>query len=108
VSLYIPVNTSLRSVEGVLRLSTPEGYDVAREEVPVDLLRTDFGMFAAEMRLGPAADRTCRSLSVGLEIESCRGNSLAIIECPEIRVKAPQTFASLEVSGENLSICHDE
>ena len=108
LNLYIPVNTSLRSIEGMLRLSTPDGHNLITGEAFVDLMRTDYGLLAAEIGLGPASEITCRRLSVGFEVENCQGNNGAIIECPEIRVKAPQTFARLEVSGKNLNICHDD
>ncbi len=108
VSFYIPKNTSLRSIKGMFRLSTSDGNNLSTEESFIDLIRTDHGMFAAEVTVSPVREKACRSLSVDLEIKSCQGDGGTLIECPEIRVKAPQGFAGLEVSGEKLNICYDD
>lgn len=107
VSLYISENTFLRSIEGVFRLSTPDGANLSTKEARVELVRTDYGMFAAEVSLGPGSDNACHGLSVGLAIKNCQADDGAIIECPDIRVIAPQMFAGLEVSGNKMNICHD-
>jgi hypothetical protein len=106
VSLYIARNTSLRSIDGVLRLLTPGGSVLREETAQIDLARTDYGLFAAEVGLGPVSDTACPGLSVSMEIKSCRGGAGERIACPAIRVKVPQMFAALTVSGESLTICH--
>lgn len=108
VSIYIARNTSLRSIDGVLRLSTPDGRLLSKETRQIGLARTDYGMFAAEVGLEPVSDTACPDVSIGLEIKSCRGGAGELIACPEIRVKSPPMFAELAVSGESLSICHDD
>lgn len=108
VSLYIPRNTHLRSIDGVLKLSTTDGNVLSAEDARIDFARTNYGMFAAEVSLAPVSDTTCASLSVSLDIKSCRRDGGGLIECPEIRVKTPQMFAGLLVSGESLNICHDD
>ena len=107
LNLYIARNSSLRAVEGVLRL-TPDGNTPSAQDVFLDLTRTDHGMFAAEISPDPATGKPCRGVSVDLEIENCLGKDGGVIACPEIRVKAPEVFAGLEVSGEHLHVCHDD
>lgn len=108
LDLYIARNTPLRSIDVVIRVSMRDGGVLSIKAADIDLERTDYGMFAAQIGIDPEANQTCPSLAIGLEIKNCRGDGGGLIECPKIRVKAPQMFAGLSVSGENLNICHDD
>lgn len=108
LDLYIARNTPLRSIDAAIRVSTRDGGVLSTKTASINLERTDYGMFAARIGIGPEAKQTCPSLSVRLDIKNCRGDGDELIECPQIRVKAPQMLAGLSVSGENLNICHDD
>lgn len=107
LDFYIARNTPLRSIDVVIRVSTRDNGAVGAETAGIDLERTGYGMFVGQVDVDSDADHTCRRLSVDVEIDNCRGGGAEVIECPEIRVKAPKMFAGLSVSGENLNICHD-
>ncbi|MEX2523371.1 MAG: hypothetical protein WD750_00280 [Gammaproteobacteria bacterium] len=107
MDFYIARNTPLRSLEGVLRISTSDDDILSMKPVNIDLERTDYGMFAARAEITVEANETCPGLSVSLEVENCRGDGDRLIECPEIRVKTPRMFAGLSISGKDLSICYD-
>lgn len=107
LELYIARNTRLRSIDAVVRVSTRDGGVLSTKAADIDLERRDYGMYAARVGITPEAERFCRGLSVNLEIRNCHGEGGEPIECPKVRVKEPQRFAGLSVSGENADVCHD-
>jgi len=108
LEFYIWQNTSLRSLDAVIELSTPDGDILTIEQVSVNLEPTDHGMVEAQLGIGTTANQNCRSLTANLDIQHCRGGGGERIECPAIRVRPLLMFADFSVSGENLDICYDE
>lgn len=108
LTLYIPQNTRLRSIDAIIRVSTSGDDVLGTHASRADLERTDYGMFATRIGIEPEAGKACAALSVNLEIRNCRGDRDDLIACPEVRVKTPTAFAGLSVSGDSLNICHDE
>jgi hypothetical protein len=108
LDLYIAQNTPLRSLDGVIELSTPGRDVLTKESVSVELKPADFGTLIAQVNINAAADQNCRSLTANLNIQHCWGAGGDRIECPEIRVKPLLMCADFSVSGENLDVCYDE
>lgn len=108
VEFYIPRTTSLRTLDGTVRVTDGNGRVLSEQAQRINLQRRDNGMYAATLGLAPVPDRACGMLNARVEITLCLGADESPIECPDIRVKTSEVFGSFDVHGNGLSICRDD
>ncbi|MDN3523090.1 hypothetical protein [Halomonas ramblicola] len=104
---YIPRMTALREFIGSLAAHDARGTAVASQALRVGLAPTDYGMFADEIALEPIEGHACQALALSMTISGCLGEGGEAIECPEVRVKAPDGFEAFSAGGAGVAVCRD-